>query len=258
MPLVWLILRLSPFGASDDVVLAVEDALYSFLFSSSVSLLVMFLRHRAAQVDQEFASLSKARLERAFLDVLQIERTKVNSIVHDSVIASLDAAAEASSDADRVAAAKSATVAITRLEREASRDPMARDHISSQALFESLSAAIERRSTFVQVKTKSPVDLQVPFEVAVAIAEATFQALNNSLVHAPGATSRKVTLSSGRKSLKVVIVDNGPGFRMSSVPRNRLGVRLAIFKRLETLGVSAHLNSSPGEGATWVFEWSSP
>jgi signal transduction histidine kinase len=134
---------------------------------------------------------------------------------------------------------------------------MARDHISSQALFESLSAAIERRSTFVQVKTKSPVDLQVPFEVAVAIAEATFQALNNSLVHAPGASSRKVTLSSAHKSLKVVIVDNGPGFRMSSVPRNRLGVRLAIFQRLETLGVGAHLQSSPGKGATWVFEWSS-
>jgi signal transduction histidine kinase len=256
-PLVWLALRLSPFGASDNIALAVEDTLYSFLFSSSVSFLVMFLRDRASQVDQEFWSLSKARLERAFLDILQIERTKVNSIVHDSVIASLDAAAEASTDADRIVAAKSATVAITRLQREAARDPMARDHISSQALFESLSAAIERRSSLVQVKTKLPVDLQVPFEVAVAIAEATFQALNNSLVHAPGATSRKVTLSSARKSLKVVVVDNGPGFRMSSVPRNRLGVRLAIFKRLETLGVAVHLKSSPGEGATWVFEWSS-
>lgn len=255
MPLVWLIVRISPFGASENFGLALEDSLYSFFFSTSVSLLVMFLRHRAAQVDSEFEALSAARLERAFLDVMQIERTKINSIVHDSVIASLDAAAEANSAAERSAAAKAANEAIVRLEREAARDPMAREKLSSQAFFESLKAAIERRSTFVSVRVKSPVDLQIPFEVAVAMAESTFQALNNSLVHAQNALNRKVALSSSRNSLKILIIDDGVGFRMSSVPKNRLGVRVAIFQRLESLGVKVNLQSSPGEGATWVFEW---
>lgn len=255
MPLVWLIVRISPFGASENFGIALEDSLYSFFFSTSVSLLVMFLRHRAAQVDSEFEALSAARLERAFLDVMQIERTKINSIVHDSVIASLDAAADANSEAERSAAAKAANEAIVRLEREAARDPMARETLSSQAFFESLKAAIERRSTFVSVKVKSPVDLQIPFEVAVAIAESTFQALNNSIVHAANALNRNVVLSSSRNSLKILIIDDGVGFRMSSVPKNRLGVRVAIFQRLESLGVKVNLQSSPGEGATWVFEW---
>jgi signal transduction histidine kinase len=255
MPLVWLIVRISPFGASENFGIALEDSLYSFFFASSVSLLVMFLRHRAARVDSEFEALSAVRLERAFLDVMQIERTKINSIVHDSVIASLDAAAAANSEAERSAAAKTANEAIMRLEREAARDPMARETLSSQAFFESLKAAIERRSTFVLVKVKSPVDLQIPFEVAVAMAESTFQALNNSLVHAQNALNRKVALSSLRNSLKILIIDDGVGFRMSSVPKNRLGVRVAIFQRLESLGVKVNLQSSPGEGATWVFEW---
>lgn len=255
MPLVWLIVRISPFGASENFGIALEDSLYSFFFSTSVSLLVMFLRHRSAQVDSEFEALSAARLERAFLDVMQIERTKINSIVHDSVIASLDAAADANSEAERSAAAKAANEAIVRLEREAARDPMARETLSSQAFFESLKAAIERRSTFVLVKVKSPVDLQIPFEVAVAMAESTFQALNNSIVHAQNALNRRVVLSSSRNSLKILIIDDGVGFRMSSVPKNRLGVRVAIFQRLESLGVKVNLQSSPGEGATWVFEW---
>ena len=255
MPLIWLVIRVSPYGASESFVVALEDSLYSFFFSTAVSLLVMFLRHRAAQVDSEFESLSAARLERAFLDVMQIERTKINSIVHDSVIASLDAAAEANSDADRLSAIKSAKEAIMRLERESSRDPMAREFVSSQALFESLRSAIERRSTFVEVKVKSPVDLQVPYEVAVAMAESTFQALNNSLVHAANALNRKVLLNSSRNSLKILIIDDGIGFRMSNVPKNRLGVRVAIFQRLESISVKVNLQSSPGQGTTWAFEW---
>lgn len=255
MPMAWFLLRISPFGGSSEIALAVEDSLYSFFFSTSVALMVMFLRHRAGEVDAEFSALSKARIRRAFLDAVQLEKTKVNAIVHDSVIASLDAASQAQTEGDRITASRSAAAAIARLESEKDRDPLTPERISSKTLIASLSAAIARRSTQVQVKTKSAIEHQVPYDIAVAIAEATFQALNNSIVHAPSASSRKVTLSTDRETLKVVILDNGPGFRMSSVPQSRLGVRLAIFGRLKTLGVEAHLQSSPGQGATWVFEW---
>jgi signal transduction histidine kinase len=258
MPMVWLFVRVSPYGASETFWVALEDSLYSFLFSTSVSLLVMFLRHRAAQVDQEFFALSQTVLERTILDVSQLERVKINSIVHDNVVLSLDAAAQASSADERAEAARLATEAIGRLDREANRDPMARNQISSQAYFESLKAALERRSSFVSVKVKSPVDIEVPFEVAVGMAEAAFQAVANSLEHAPKANKRQVIMTSARRSIKLLVTDDGPGFRMSSVPRNRLGIRVAIFERLQSLGVKAKLNAAPGEGTTWLFEWELP
>jgi two-component sensor histidine kinase len=255
MPTIWFFILTSQYGGSENVYRALEDALYSFFFSGSISVLVMFLRHRANQVDSEYAVLYQTRLERAFLDVLELERTKVNSIVHDNVIAALDAAAEASSEDQRLQAAHQAKAAIGRLERESDRDPMARNQISSQAYFESLKASIERQSKFVLVKVKSRVDVTIPFEIAVGLAEATFQAVVNSLEHAPKANLREVVMSSTRDSIKVLVIDDGPGFRMSAVPRNRLGIRVAIFERLKSLGVTAKLKSAPGEGTTWVFEW---
>jgi signal transduction histidine kinase len=215
----------------------------------------MFLRHRASQADIEAAALSRTRFERAFLDAMQLERAKINSIVHDSAISSLEAAAEASSVEQVEAAGRLATEAIERLEREGTRDPMARGQISSQAFFESLRASIERRSKFVLVKVKSQVDVEIPFEIAVGMAEATFQALTNSLEHAPKANIRKVVMTSTRNSIKLLVMDDGPGFRMASIPRNRLGIRVAIFERLKSLGVEAKLNAAPAEGTTWIFEW---
>ena len=255
MPTIWLFILTSEYAGYENFNRALEDALYSFFFSTSIAILVMFLRHRASEVDSEYAALSQTRLERAFLDVVELERTKVNSIVHDNVIAALDAAAEANSEQQRLEAANLASDAIGRLEREAERDPMARSQISSQAYFESLKGSIERRSKFVSVSVKSRVDVSIPFEIAVGLAEATFQAVVNSLEHAPKAKTREVVMSSTRNSIKVLVIDDGPGFRMSAVPRNRLGIRVAIFERLKSLGVSTKLKTAPGEGTTWVFEW---
>ena len=256
LPTIWIFIRTSQFGGGESFGLALEDTLYAFFFAGSLAVLVMFLRQRAAEVDQEFHSLYEAKFERAFLDTVQSERTKINSIVHDTVVATLDRAAEATTDEQRKLAAETANDAIGRLVREAARDPKADDTISSVSYFESLKIALERRGDKVPVKIKSAADLQIPLEVAIGMAEATFQALGNSIEHAPGATKREIVLSSTASSLKFVVLDNGPGFRVSNVPNSRLGVRLTIFKRLETLGVKANLQSAPGEGTTWVFEWS--
>lgn len=258
MPTVWLVVRTSEYGGRAEFIDAIDESLYSFFFSASIGLLVMFLRHRASQVDREFNSLQQTRLERAFLDVVQFERVKINSIIHDNVIATLDAAADASSQKDREAVAASAAQAIARLNRERAIDPASREQVSSQSFFESLKVSLERRSQFLKLIVKSRADLSVPVEVAVALAEATFQALSNSIEHAASATKREITLSSTPNALKITVVDNGPGFRMARVPKSHIGVRVAIFKRLETAGIKANLKSAPGEGTTWVFEWSKP
>lgn len=258
MPLIWLLIRTSDYGSNEPPLLALEDVLYSFLFSTSLALLVMVLRHRASQVDIEFDQLFRARFERAYLDTVQNERVKINSILHDRVVATLDRAADAVSVSEFAEATALAEDAIGRLEREALRDPQARQVISSFAFFESLKSAIERRYVSVKVSTKAKHEVELPFELAIGLAEATFQALGNSLEHAPTAAKREVSLVSSKSGVKLVLLDDGPGFRMSRVPRNRMGVRLSIFKRLETLGAEARLQSAPGEGTTWVFEWSKP
>ncbi|MBP6043495.1 MAG: hypothetical protein KA500_03160 [Rhodoluna sp.] len=256
LPTIWIFVRTSTFGGGEPLSLALEDTLYAFFFAGSLAVLVMFLRQRAAEVDQEFHALYQAKFERAFLDTVQSERTKINSIVHDTVVATLDRAAEATTEVQRKLAAETANDAIGRLVREAARDPKADDTISTVSYFDSLKIALERRAEQVTVKIKSALELQVPLEVAIGMAEATFQALGNSIEHAPSATKREIVLSSTSNSLKFVVLDNGPGFRVSNVPNSRMGVRLTIFKRLETLGVKANLQSAPGEGTTWVFEWS--
>lgn len=255
-PVAWVLLRTSAFGGSANFFDAIDEALYSFFFSTSIALLVMFLRHRAAQVDREFRELQETRIKRALLDVAQFERIKIASILHESVIAALDAAANAQTPDQRQSASHAAAQAIARLNRERSVDPTTKESVSSQAFFESLKAALERRSGFFKLQLKSRVELAIPVEVAIALAEATFQALTNSLEHAAKASRREVKLSSTATSLKIVLLDNGPGFRMARVPQSFIGVRLTIFKRLESLGIRANLQSAPGEGTTWVFEWS--
>lgn len=258
MPIVWLFVRTSQFGGRAEFVDALDESLYSFFFSASIGLLVMFLRHKASQVDREFNALQQARLERAFLDVVQFERVKINSIIHDNVIATLDAAAEASNQNEREVVAASADQAIARLNRERAIDPGSREHVSSQSFFESLKVSLHRRSHLLKLIVKSRADLSIPVDVAVALAEATFQALSNSIEHAAAATKREITLSSTPNAIKITVVDDGPGFRMARVPKSHIGVRVAIFKRLETVGVKANLKSAPGQGTTWIFEWSKP
>jgi signal transduction histidine kinase len=56
--------------------------------------------------------------------------------------------------------------------------------------------------------------------------------------------------------IKIVVRDEGVGFRPSRVPKNRLGIRTIIFRQLESVGATAHIDSRPGEGTTVVLEWS--
>jgi signal transduction histidine kinase len=80
-------------------------------------------------------------------------------------------------------------------------------------------------------------------------------AVANSNTHAPSASERFVRLRLSQRGIKIVVSDNGKGFRMSNVHKTALGVRWTIFKRLESLGVKASLESKPGQGTTWIFEW---
>jgi signal transduction histidine kinase len=95
----------------------------------------------------------------------------------------------------------------------------------------------------------------LPEPVASALTEATLQAIANSQQHAGDRASRSLVLKGHKAGIKIVIKDDGRGFRMSRVPKNRLGIRVSIIERVELAGGHVFIDSRPGEGTNIILEW---
>jgi signal transduction histidine kinase len=183
------------------------------------------------------------------------ERAIFNSIMHDKVLTALEQASKAVTEKARAQAAAAAEDAIGRLTREVDRTIKQPENVSLQLLAEPLLEAVQRSEPSFLVASSGSSSLEMPFQVASAIYEATVLAVANSITHAPRATERKVRMRLSQRGIKIVVSDNGKGFRMSNVHKTALGVRWTIFKRLESVGVKTSLETKPGLGTTWIFEW---
>jgi signal transduction histidine kinase len=62
-------------------------------------------------------------------------------------------------------------------------------------------------------------------------------------------------LKSGKRGVKLVISDDGLGFRPSRVPDQSLGFRFVIIKRVESVGGKVRIDSSPSNGTQIILEW---
>jgi signal transduction histidine kinase len=116
--------------------------------------------------------------------------------------------------------------------------------------------AAERIDPKIKSKKNCRTSISVDAETVSALTEATIQAIHNSLMHAGPNASRELSLKSSKAGIKIVILDNGKGFRMSQVNRSRMGIKVSIIGRMEAVGGSAHIVSQPRQGTTVVLEWS--
>lgn len=254
-PIIWLVVETSPEGGGTPLALAIQDSLYAFFFSAALAMMTMAIKDRAILVDKENSLSIQAALARTRSDVLNRERAIFNSIIHDKVLTTLQLAANATSDIAKRTASAAAVDAIGRLEREVERTAKPPENVKLESMAPAFAEAIIRREPNFKVTEVGTSSLDIPFQVAAAIVEATLLAVSNSMAHAPSATDRKALIRLNRRGIKVVVSDNGSGFRMSNVHKTALGVRWTIFKRLESHGVKASLESKPGDGTTWIFEW---
>jgi len=62
-------------------------------------------------------------------------------------------------------------------------------------------------------------------------------------------------LKATAQELKIVVKDDGLGFWVSRVPKNRLGLRLSIIERVESVGGKVFIDTKPGGGTSIVMEW---
>ncbi|MDT0568746.1 ATP-binding protein [Streptomyces sp. DSM 3412] len=109
--------------------------------------------------------------------------------------------------------------------------------------------------------------VQVPSQVAEAAAGAAREALRNVEEHA-GARTVRVRLRGcggpGRpgaqrdEGFALSITDDGAGFAAGELAPSSVGLRRSVMRRMDAVGGSAEVHSTPGRGTTVRLEWRPP
>ena len=255
MTISWPILKVSGFGGSAQLLLGIQESLHLFVFSSVLIAMVLALRWEAGKTDSANQEAISSAVESARVDAVEIERSRLDALVHDSVLTTLLVAAHAETAEQRTLASKSAAEAISRL-KKARSDESQPAQFTLASFFHALELRVQETSREFQVSTSRINDLPISSQVAQALTEATLQAVDNSLKHAGQVSERAVRLRGQGSGLKIVVSDNGRGFRPSQVPKDRIGISSSIVARVTNVGGRVFINSSPGAGTSVVIEWS--
>lgn len=250
--LTWFGLRFQEQYGEPYIWLNVQDVFLTFFFSSLLSTLVLVLRSEANLVDVASRKAIDAAALRAKADAENRERARLDALVHDSVLTTLLVAAKAHNREEEISAAQLASRAIVRL----STPDEAVGQISTASFFEALQEIALRQEPQLLINIDQPQAAVLTDEVASALTEATLQAIINSQQHAGTQVTRELRARSTKNGgIKIVVKDNGRGFRLSRVPKNRFGVRISIIDRVEAVGGRVFVDSKPGSGATIILEW---
>jgi len=219
------------------------------------------LRQTAASVDAAQTNALNKYANAVRQHATEVERVQVDSIVHDSVLATFLAAAAAGSPKAAQLASGMATDALQRLTEAASTPAVDDSTVSFAELAGLIRLAASRLARpFTIVECEIP-RLAVPAHVSDAILAASVQAMANSVQHAgegPGAPDpeRVLTMSANSQGgCTIEISDTGVGFDPGLVPSERLGLRISIAERVQSVGGSVSVCSTPGQGTTITIEW---
>jgi signal transduction histidine kinase len=250
----WFVFRLTPVGGSATLIEAAQNALQLLLFPSILIAMVLALRWEAGKVDSANQLAVESAVESARVGALELERSRMDALVHDSVLTTLLVASRAQTPEQIESAKRSAQAAIDKL-KAAAAESSTDGEMTLASFFNSLAEKVKDQAPKFDVSVDRLHDLPIPAPIAQALSEATLQAVDNAQKHAPDATDYKLRLRGQKRGVKIVISDNGGGFRPSQIPKDRLGIRSSIIGRVEGVGGRVFINSSPRSGASVIIEW---
>lgn len=256
VPISYFFLRLQPAGGAEDIGSATLDATYILLYALAVQALVTLLRVAAVELDSKNDEFAASALRQAEKDATEFESQKLDELVHDQVLTTILLAAKADTPERKVMAAESATAAIERLHAAASDEVSELQEISVGSFIDSLQESLKRGYPNALISVTKEQDFPMPINVGIALADATIQAMTNSMQHAGNRATRQIRLKADRHGLKIVVKDDGKGFWESKIPKNRLGIRNSIRRRATMVGAEVRIESQPRKGATVVLKWS--
>ncbi len=257
-PLIYGFIRVMPSGGSADAALAVLDAAYATLLGGVVLIIIYVLREATATVDTAQSNALAKYAVAVRHHATEVERVEVDSIVHDSVLATLLSAAGVHNAKSAELAAIMARNAILRLQDasgERNLDDL-RVHVSELGARIRLAATAAGKFTITELGLDN---LSIPEHVADALYSASVQAITNSVQHAGPADARRIVVAGNDQGgCTVTISDTGRGFEISTVSSARLGLRVSIQERVAAAGGVADITSSRGRGTSIRLSWPRP
>lgn len=247
-----------------DLAVGVQDALFTLTFASIFTALAMVAMRNGYALDR-LATISMASAARvAASEAKTREQGRLDALVHDEVMAALYYASQDQPELDES------------VRRQAARalNQLARVHSEvdgEQAV--PVDDFVTRMRSIAATQT-APVSFEVagersqpiPGAVAAAFAEATTEALRNSVAYAAGSGAKKVHDSVSRlarielstNGVTVTVEDDGVGFDERTVEPHRLGILVSIRGRLAVeAGGSATVESKPDHGVLVRMDWRS-
>ena len=257
-PVAFGLVRVLPSGGEAETVLAVLDTFYAMLLGGTVLIIIYVLREATAKVDSAQSNALAKYSVAVRHHATEVERVEVDSIVHDSVLATLLSAAGVRNARGAELAAAMARSAIIRLQEANGERNLDDASVAVSMLVARIRSAATATGVFTV--TELCVDgLSIPEHVAEALYSASVQAMVNSVQHAGPAQSRSVTVGGNDQSgCTIDISDTGRGFDVSTVASGRLGLRVSIHDRVATAGGVAVLRTSLGQGTTITITWPRP
>lgn len=254
----WMVVvRLLPAGGSAPLASALLDGALLIAQSVALLLIVQYVRDAAATLDSQQQTRYVETAEAAVNEALFAERRRLDAIIHDEVMTTFVAAAgDATGSGERIANLARAALATLGTEAvpddrgEVSTDQLAR-------LVKDVASNVCPRAAVLAELPAPPV--AVPAGVARTLLQATREASLNAEKHSDAANVQvllTVEARGRRVSVRISVTDDGKGFDPASVPDGRLGLKVSLAGRLDTIGGRTEIVSRPGRGTSVRLSWS--
>lgn len=254
------VVRYITYGAADPSQ-AIQDAVMAFLLSGFMMALIQLTVQAGKEQDRAAAAAQDIATANAAKATLERQRTRYHATTRDEVVTALYTAAQNTPEARQVAR-ESAIVTLSKLNQTGAIHSVATIPISELNV-QLRTAAVAQGISYAFSETGQEAPLEVPLEVSDALVDAMTEAMRNSNRHAERRDGRDVhrTARATRlpRGIEIVIRDDGKGFNSRRVGVDRLGMRLNIIERVNSLtGASAAITSVPGRGTTVTLDWNEP
>jgi hypothetical protein len=255
IPALWVVVARTNFGGAHQVQDALADAAYLFFLSATISAIAWSLRDRARHTDS--ANLKALAAATANFQSIALERESIAavSMVHTQVLAPIDEALEAETEDQRKIAAASADYAIRSMNWHLGFEDLKNPTLPLTGFIESIERTIGLRYPRVKVSSVNAEGVTVPSSVLLAMVESTLQAVDNSARHAGHDATVKVKVEGLQAGIRILISDDGNGFRVRRDSRGNLGINRSIRERSESVGIEAKVDSKPGKGCRVSLKW---